>query len=79
MNAQREIHIEIVRIVAERQRHAGPGRGVLPRTVQGFLDIYRAEYSLRRDMMHLVGLGLLVRVGGVGARRGYRVPGGRER
>jgi hypothetical protein len=38
-----------------------------------FLPYYRAEQTLRRDMMRLARAGWLVREGGQGARRGYRV------
>lgn len=49
-------------------------RGVLPRDVQGRLPYDRAEGSLRRDMLAMSKAGKLVRVGGDGARQGYRLP-----
>lgn len=49
-------------------------RGVLPRDVQARLPYSRAEGSLRRDMLAMYQAGRLVRVGGAGARRGYRMP-----
>jgi len=49
-------------------------RGVLPKDIQARLPYNRAEGSLRRDMLQMYELGLLVRVGGHGARRGYRLP-----
>lgn len=61
----------ILRIVRRRQRDLG--RGVFPREVAVFLPYYRAEQTLRRDMMRLARAGWLVREGGQGARRGYRV------
>lgn len=68
-----DISAAIIRIVRERQRNAPEGRGVLPRTVQCFLDEYRAEQTLRRDMARLAEMGKLVRIGPAGSRRGYRV------
>lgn len=68
-----ELHKTIINIVKERQRGLPPGRGVLPVTVQCFLDDYRAEQTLRRDMSSLWRAGLLERVGGERSRRGYRV------
>lgn len=49
-------------------------RGVLPRDIQSRLPYSRAEGSLRRDMMAMHHHGRLIRIGGAGARRGYRVP-----
>lgn len=63
----------IIEIVRKRQRQMPLGRGVLPVTVQCFLDEYRAEQTLRRDMSTLARIGLLERIGGEGSRRGYRV------
>ena len=65
--------LQIIEIVRLRQRNMPPGRGVLPVTVQCFLDQYRAEQTLRRDMSALARVGLLERIGGEGSRRGYRV------
>jgi hypothetical protein len=71
------LHIlEILDIVRRRQRQMPPGRGVLPVTVQCFLDQYRAEQTIRRYMSNLARMGLLERVGdegGKATRRGYRV------
>lgn len=69
------IHLmRIVQIVAERQRSLEPTQGVLPVTVQAWLNRYRAEQTLRRDMTMLWRAGYLVRVGDKeGTRRGYRV------
>ena len=50
------------------------GRGVLPRDIQGRLPYDRAEGSLRRDCLAMWAAGRLVRVSGVGARQGYRIP-----
>jgi hypothetical protein len=49
-------------------------RGVLPRDIQGRLPYDRAEGSLRRDMLQMYAAGRIVRVGGQGARQGYRPP-----
>ena len=65
--------MQIVLIVAERQRVLPPDRGVLPVTVQAFMSRYRAEQTLRRDMTELWKAGYLRRIGGEGSRRGYRV------
>lgn len=69
--------MRIVQIVAERQRQVDPKRGVLPLTVQAWLDEYRAEQTVRRDMVMLARAGFLQRVGdgnkAVATRRGYRV------
>jgi hypothetical protein len=63
-------HIEKVVRTAQRDLR----RGVLPREVQIRLPYNRAEGSLRRDMYTMYTLGRLVRVGGEGARQGYRIP-----
>lgn len=68
----------IVRIVADRQRNLPKSRGVLPVTVQAWLNVDRPEQTLRRDMSLLARAGYLQRVGyddetGVATRRGYRV------
>lgn len=68
---QPSIEQSILQIVARLQRDYG--RGVLPRMVAAQMDIYRAEGTLRRDMMRLVDEGKLKRVGGRTARRGYMV------
>lgn len=49
-------------------------RAVYPWEVQARLPIARSEASLKRDMNHLYQSGRLVRVGGEGARQGYRLP-----
>lgn len=65
---------QIVLIVQQRQRNLPSKRGVLPVTVQCYLNDYRAEQTLRRDMALLWQAGYLQRVGGKeGTRRGYRV------
>jgi DeoR/GlpR family transcriptional regulator of sugar metabolism len=61
----------ILEIVRQRQRNAK--EGVLPVTVQAWLDEYRAEQTLRRDMAALWRAGLLERIGGERCRKGYRV------
>lgn len=61
----------IVTIVKRLQRDYG--RGVLPRMVQPWLEFYRAEGTLRRDMMTLASAGKLRRVGGKKSRQGYIV------
>lgn len=64
----------IVRIIRQRQRNYPPHRGVLPVTIACFLDEYRAQQTVRRDCVALWQRGELVRMGGEGSRRGYRVP-----
>lgn len=71
------VYEEIAAAVTRAQRDLR--RGVLPRDVQGRLPYARAEGSLRRDMLTMYEAGLLVRVGGHGARRGYRQPSALER
>lgn len=66
------IYDDIARVVVQAQRDLR--RGVLPRDVQARLPYARAEGSLRRDMLKMYEGGKLIRVGGNGARRGYRVP-----
>jgi hypothetical protein len=51
----------------------------LPRDVQTRLPYNRAEGSLRRDMLAMYEQGRIVRVGGHGARRGYRLPSRMEK
>jgi hypothetical protein len=65
--------LTVVRIVRKEQRNVCGACGVLPKTVQAYLDEYRAEQTLRRDCATLWRAGILERVGGSGARRGYRV------
>jgi hypothetical protein len=63
----------ILRVIEERQRHLPPNLGVLPWMVQGWLNNYRAEQTLRKDMTLLWKAGYLQRIGGQeGCRRGYR-------
>lgn len=66
------VYAEITKAVGTAQRDLR--RGVLPRDVQARLPYSRAEGSLRRDMLAMANAGLLVRVGGYGARQGYRLP-----
>lgn len=68
---------EIEKAVERLQRDLR--RGVLPREVMMRLPYSRAEGSLRRDMLAMYQQGWLVRVGGNGARRGYRLPTRLER
>jgi len=68
---RRVIELQIVHIVRGLQRRMG--RGILPVDVQPWLVGYRAEQTLRMDMMRLVDEGYLERIGGDGSRRGYRV------
>ena len=67
-------YFQIISIVKERQRALPPGRGVLPVSVQCWLEEYRAEQTLRRDCATLWRQGLLERMGGEGSRKGSRVP-----
>lgn len=63
-----DVDAEILRIVRKLERSHGR---VYPFMVTGWLDIYRCEQTLRRDMVRLAAAGYLIRVGGRGARRGY--------
>ena len=63
---------EIERAMKAAQRDLR--RGVLPRDVQARLPYSRAEGSLRRDMIQMYRMGRLIRLGGYGARQGYRLP-----
>jgi|SRR3990167_6497565 len=54
-------------------------RPAFPRDIQPLLPWDRAEGSLRRDMYTMYTSGRLVRVGGDGARQGYRLPTPLER
>lgn len=54
-------------------------RGVLPRDLVGRMPYARPEGSLRRDMAAMANAGRLVRIGGPGARQGYRLPTAAER
>lgn len=49
-------------------------RGVLPVNVQARLDFYVSEQWLRTCMVRMWRNGRLIRIGGAGARRGYRLP-----
>lgn len=66
------IYCQIEEIVKQSQRHLR--RGVCPKDVKARLPYTRAEGSVRRDMLDMYRRGRLVRVGGDGARQGYRVP-----
>ncbi len=71
------IYEQIEAVVWVTQRELG--RGVMPKEVKSRLAYGRVEGSLRRDMLEMSLGGRLVRLGGVGARRGYRVPTRMER
>lgn len=60
---------EIVRQVERNCKY-----GVLPKTVQARLHLSVAEQTVRRYMVRMWESGKLLRVGGRGARRGYRLP-----
>lgn len=62
---------EIARAMAQAERDLG--RAVYPREVMVRLPYRRAEGTVRRDMALMWELGLLERIGGSGARRGYRL------
>lgn len=61
---------EIIKIVRNLQRNYN---AVFPWMVTLWLELGRAEGSVRRDMARLARQGRLIRVGGYNARRGYRV------
>lgn len=71
------VWVEIERAVKAAQRDLR--RGVISRDVQARLPYYRAEGSLRRDMQMMVQMGRLIKLGGYGARQGYRLPTRMER
>lgn len=72
------VYDEIEKVVAKAYRDLR--RGVFPRDIQPRLPYDdRAEGSLRRDMLAMYQAGRLVRVGGHGARQGYRLPTRMER
>lgn len=48
--------------------------GALPRHIQPRLEFYVSEQWLRVCMVRLWRRGELIRIGGAGARRGYRLP-----
>lgn len=62
--------------ILEQVRHIQRNlrRGVLPVNVQARLDFYVSEQWLRTCMVRMWRRGELIRVGGAGARRGYRLP-----
>lgn len=62
---------EIIRVVRMLQRHY---TRVYPWMLTPQFDLIRVEGSFRRDMSRLAREGRLIRVGGEGSRRGYRVP-----
>ncbi len=64
---------EIVRIVKERQREIEHGYGLIAKNIQPRLGEYRAEQTIRRDMVELWEAGILERCGGGKSRKGYRV------
>lgn len=67
----------ILSAVRQLQRYLGGG--VLPRHVQAWLPLSASEWCIRRYMIRLAKTGKLVRVGGWGARQGYRLPTAVER
>lgn len=68
---------EIERAVRAAQRDLR--RGVIAPDVQARLPYSRAEGSLRRDMAMMCATGRLIKLGGDGARQGYRLPTRMER
>jgi hypothetical protein len=66
------IFSEIEKATARAQRDLR--RGVYPKDVMCLLPYGRAEGSLRRDMYAMYRHGRLLRLGGEGARKGYRLP-----
>lgn len=64
---------QILEVVRQRQRHIPRHLGLLPKTVAAWLDTPLCEQRIRAEMAHMAADGLLWRIGGTGARRGYRV------
>lgn len=71
------VYQDIEKAVAKAYRNLK--RGVFPKDIEPWLPIDRAEGSLRRDCFAMYQVGRLVRVGGHGARQGYRLPTRMER
>lgn len=71
-----QVYDDIICIVKRLERTY---KTVYPWMVQARLPYYRAEQSLRRDMVTLYREGRLIRVGGLGSRKGYRLPNVVER
>lgn len=65
--------LQILEVVRREQRRTQAGRGVLPWEVQPWLVRYVPEQTIRRLMALMWRVGLLDRIGGAGARRGYRL------
>lgn len=65
--------LKILQVVRRQQRGIPRDLGLLPREVQPWLEWDLAEQTVRRFMAMLWRAGLLERIGGEGARRGYRV------
>lgn len=65
---------DIVAVVRRLERDLAlvTGRGVFPWQVQSRLEVGLHEATLRRKMAQMAEAGELIRVGGAGARRGYR-------
>lgn len=68
-----ELYRDILGLVRRLQRNVSPEQGIYPFQISAHLEYYRADGTLRRDMMEMAEIGLLERIGGEGARKGYRV------
>jgi len=70
----RRVMSEIILAVRRLERDLAlvTGKGVFPWQVQARLDESLHEATLRRKMAQMAAEGQLIRVGGDGARRGYR-------
>lgn len=66
------IEQNILNLVQKAQRNLR--RGVLPRHVQPELPFYVSEQALRKYMVRMSRQGDIIRIGGTGSRRGYRLP-----
>lgn len=67
-----QLYGDILTLVRRLQRNVAPDQGVFPFQVSAHLEYYRADGTLRRDMMEMAEIGLLERIGGENARKGYR-------
>lgn len=64
-----DVDADILRIVRRLERTHGR---VYPFMVGPWLDYYRCEQTLRRDMARLAASSYLIRVGGWNERKGYQ-------
>lgn len=73
--------LQIIKTVKklERDLQATDTRGIFPWQVSAWLDFYRCEQSLRKDMASMAQRGKLIRIGNSDSRLGYRLPQKQEK